>query len=69
MAGSSKHGPYGDAVEETDWAIGQIMETLGEIGYLDNTLVYFSSDHGGLKTLHDELGRPTGGWNGIFRGQ
>ncbi|ELU16391.1 hypothetical protein CAPTEDRAFT_213610 [Capitella teleta] len=66
--GASQHGPYGDAVEETDWAVGQIMDTLRELQMLDNTLFYFSSDHGGDKLEHDEEGRLVGGWNGLFRG-
>ncbi|ELT94450.1 hypothetical protein CAPTEDRAFT_33970, partial [Capitella teleta] len=66
--GASQHGPYGDAVEETDWAVGQIMATLKELQMLDNTLFYFSSDHGGDKLEHDEEGRLVGGWNGLFRG-
>ncbi|ELU07881.1 hypothetical protein CAPTEDRAFT_43570, partial [Capitella teleta] len=66
--GASQHGPYGDAVEETDWAVGQIMDTLKQLQILDNTLFYFSSDHGGDKLEHDEEGRLVGGWNGLFRG-
>ncbi|ELU09136.1 hypothetical protein CAPTEDRAFT_144340 [Capitella teleta] len=66
--GASQHGPYGDAVEETDWAVGQIMDTLKELQMLDNTLFYFSSDHGGDKLEHDEEERLVGGWNGLFRG-
>ncbi|ELU11009.1 hypothetical protein CAPTEDRAFT_120576 [Capitella teleta] len=66
--GRSQHGPYGDAVEETDWAIGQIIQTLDELGISNNTLLYFSSDHGADKLEVDERGRMVGGWNGVFRG-
>lgn len=69
IVGSSKHGLYGDAVEETDWAVGQIMMTLQDLHYMDNTLVYFSSDHGANKQQTDDLGQPAGGWNGNFRGE
>ena len=67
-AGGSQHGEYGDAVEETDWVIGQVMKTLDEQGLTQHTLLYFSSDHGGDKADADLHGRPTGGWNGVFRG-
>ena len=62
--GRSKHGIYGDAVEELDWSVGEILKHLDKIGARENTLVYFTSDHGG----HLELGR-LGGYNGIFKGK
>lgn len=39
-------GPYGDAVEEIDWGIGQIVRKLMEKDLLENTLVVFTSDNG-----------------------
>lgn len=47
--GSSKNGIYGDAVEELDWSIGEILNTLKEEGILENTLVIFASDNGAAK--------------------
>lgn len=44
--GNSQGGLYGDAVEEVDWSIGQILDTLEETGLSDKTLVMFSSDNG-----------------------
>ena len=44
--GKSKHGFYGDNVEEMDWGVGEIMKTLKEVGEDSNTLTYFSSDNG-----------------------
>jgi steryl-sulfatase len=65
--GHSRHGDYGDNVEEMDWSVGEIMKALKRLGFLDNTLVVFTSDNGGH--LEERLeGRPQGGWNGIFRG-
>jgi arylsulfatase A len=39
-------GAYGDAVEEMDWSVGEVLRTLKESGFDDNTLVMFSSDNG-----------------------
>jgi len=44
--GKSRGGIYGDAVEELDWSVGQIMATLKEKGLAENTLVFFTSDNG-----------------------
>jgi uncharacterized sulfatase len=46
FAGRSAAGLYGDVVEEIDWSTGQIIETLRELGILDDTLVIFTSDNG-----------------------
>ncbi|KAL8576166.1 hypothetical protein ACOMHN_027821 [Nucella lapillus] len=66
--GQSMHGPYGDAVEEMDWGVGQLMEMLERLGMEDSTLVYFTSDHGGATKSKDLMGRVTGGFNGPFSG-
>jgi arylsulfatase A len=44
--GRSAAGLYGDAVEELDWSVGQILDTLRELGLERNTLVVFTSDNG-----------------------
>lgn len=44
--GKSKRGLYGDVVEELDWSVGQILNTLKELKIDDNTLVVFTSDNG-----------------------
>jgi arylsulfatase len=44
--GKSKRGLYGDAVEELDWSIGQIMNVLRENGIENNTIIIFTSDNG-----------------------
>lgn len=44
--GKSGFGPYGDAVEEIDWSVGEITRALKERKLLDDTLVIFTSDHG-----------------------
>jgi arylsulfatase A-like enzyme len=46
------HGsPYdtlGDFIEELDWSVGRILETLDKYKLADNTLVIFTSDNGGV---------------------
>ncbi|XP_036091610.1 arylsulfatase L isoform X2 [Rousettus aegyptiacus] len=65
--GRSRHGLYGDNVEEMDWMVGQILDTLDAEGLTRSTLVYFASDHGGA--LEARMGSEQhGGWNGIYRG-
>lgn len=67
FAGKSRHGPYGDNLEEMDWIIGKLTETVDSLGLANNTLMYFTSDHGGH--LEDSNARgQTGGWNGIYKG-
>ncbi len=44
--GKSTRGLYGDAVEELDWSVGEILRTLRELGVERNTLATFSSDNG-----------------------
>lgn len=44
--GKSKQGLYGDVMEEIDWSVGQIMQTLKELELEENTLVIFTSDNG-----------------------
>lgn len=44
--GKSKNGLYGDAVQELDWSVGQVVATLREVGLEQNTLVFFTSDNG-----------------------
>lgn len=45
-AGKSEAGRYGDAVEELDWSVGEIINTLRELNIDENTLVVFTSDNG-----------------------
>ncbi len=46
--GKSGAGIYGDFVLETDDFVGSVTETLRKLGRLENTLIIFSSDNGGL---------------------
>jgi arylsulfatase A len=44
--GTSRRGLYGDVVEELDWSVGQVLETLRKEGLTENTFVLFTSDNG-----------------------
>lgn len=39
-------GIYGDAMEEVDWSVGQVLETLRKNNLSEKTLVIFTSDNG-----------------------
>ena len=42
----SLRGLYGDVIEELDWSVGQILNTLKDVGLDKNTMVVFTSDNG-----------------------
>jgi arylsulfatase A-like enzyme len=44
--GKSGNGLLGDAIEELDWSVGEIMQTLKELQLDEQTLVIFTSDNG-----------------------
>jgi arylsulfatase A len=48
-AGKSQHGIYSDWVEEVDWSVGQVLDTLRELKLSEKTLVIFTSDNGGTQ--------------------
>nr|XP_006817803.1 PREDICTED: steryl-sulfatase-like [Saccoglossus kowalevskii] len=72
FTGVSKHGQYGDNVEEMDWSVGRVLAKLDQLELKKNTFVYFTSDHGGhIEEISVEPGREgerEGGWNGIYKG-
>ena len=66
-----KHAVYGAMVEAMDQAVGKVLNQLKESGVADNTIVFFTSDNGGLSTSE---GSPTsnlplrGGKGWIYEG-
>ncbi|XP_077783661.1 steryl-sulfatase isoform X2 [Podarcis muralis] len=66
--GKSKHGLYGDALEEMDWSVGQILHALDQWHLREQTLVYFTSDHGAHVEEISDNGEVQGGYNGIYKG-
>ena len=65
--GRSQNGPWGDAVEELDWSIGQILDTLVELGIDRNTLVVWTSDNGA--PMARDLNDPSRGTNRPLAGR
>lgn len=69
--GKSLAGIYGDVIEEIDWSVGQILQTLKEEGLDENTLVVFTSDNGPwhiFKTQGGSAGPLRGAKGGTFEG-
>lgn len=54
--GTSPRGLYGDVIEEIDWSVGQVLETLRELDLDEKTLVIFSSDNGPWLTFQTHGG-------------
>ena len=46
FVGTSGMGPRGDAILQSDWSIGQVLDTLDRLKLTENTLVIFTSDNG-----------------------
>uniref|UniRef100_A0A8C6S599 Arylsulfatase D n=1 Tax=Neogobius melanostomus TaxID=47308 RepID=A0A8C6S599_9GOBI len=59
--GKSRHGLYGDNLEEVDWIVGQITETVDSLGLSNSTLMYFTSDHGDTWRTGTRRGRREAG--------
>ena len=56
LAGQSKAGLYGDWIHELDRSVGRILAALDKMGVVQNTLVIFTSDNGGVfKPENDRL--------------
>lgn len=59
FVGKSRRGLYGDVIEEIDWSVGQILQTLRELDLDEDTLVMFTSDNGPW-LIFDEQGGSAG---------
>jgi arylsulfatase A len=46
--GTSKAGPYGDFIHDLDRSVGRIIAALEKQNALENTLIIFTSDNGGV---------------------
>lgn len=64
--GRSAEGLYGDVIEELDWSVGQVLDTLGRLRLDGRTLVLFTSDNGPWLTMGKRGGtaRPLRGGKG-----
>ncbi len=69
--GHSGNGIYYDWVDEVDWSVGRILDTLCELKLAENTLVIFTSDNGpwlGLGERSGSAGPLRGGKFTTFEG-
>jgi arylsulfatase A-like enzyme len=44
--GTSERGLYGDVIEEIDWNVGRLLDTVKALGLDSNTFVIYTSDNG-----------------------
>ena len=44
--GTSRQGLYGDVIEEIDWSVGEILNTIRSLDLAEQTVVVFTSDNG-----------------------
>jgi arylsulfatase A len=78
--GTSDCGVYGDFIHELDWMVGEIHNTIEDMGLADNTLIIFTSDNGGMLNVGGQnawkaghqlngklLGFKFGAWEGGHR--
>jgi arylsulfatase A-like enzyme len=54
--GTSEKGLHGDVIQEIDWSVGRVLESLKTHGLDDNTLVMFTSDNGPWLLYGDHAG-------------
>ena len=59
FAGKSGAGLFGDVVMEVDWSVGQVLDTLKQVGVDDKTLVIFTTDNGPWLSYGDHAGSAT----------
>lgn len=59
FSGKSARGKYGDVIEEIDWSVGRILETLRKEKLDKRTIVIFTSDNGPW-ALYKEQGGSAG---------
>ena len=53
--GRSAGGKYGDVIEELDWSVGRILETIEAAGLSENTFVFLTSDNGPWAEMPDRM--------------
>ena len=68
-AGKSSNGIYSDWVEEVDWSLGRVLDTVREQGLTERTFVIFTSDNGGTpRAVNTPLrGNKGSTWEGGMR--
>lgn len=54
---ASQAGVRGDVIQEFDWCVGEVLRTLDKLKIADDTLVFVSSDNGGILDHGDSVER------------
>lgn len=54
--GKTARGLFGDVIEEVDWSVGQVLDTLKRLNLDERTLVIFTSDNGPWLSYGDHAG-------------
>ena len=63
----SRRGLYGDVIQEIDWSVGQIMDTLKAEGLDKDTLIFVTSDNGPWYEMGGVSFREHGGSAGLLK--
>jgi arylsulfatase A-like enzyme len=66
--GTSGMGRRGDTIQQFDWCVGSVMQTLEDLGLEENTLVLVSSDNGGDGVYQEQEKQYGQKLNGPLRG-
>jgi arylsulfatase A-like enzyme len=64
FVGTSKNGLYGDVIEEIDWSVGELTNTLIELNLLEHTLIILISDNGAPRTYKEASNGHLSGYKG-----
>jgi len=58
--GKTERGLFGDVIEEIDWSVGQVLDTLKRLDLDRDTLVIFTSDNGPWLSYGNHAGKALG---------
>jgi len=61
--GTSEAGLYGDTLEEIDWSVGEILQTLKKLNIDERTLVIYTTDNGPWDLKGNEAAKVKGNMN------
>jgi arylsulfatase A-like enzyme len=68
LYGDHKNKVYMGNISQMDYALGQLLNTLDEIGATENTLIFFSSDNGPVRSEGGSTGGLRGGKRSSYEG-